>query len=74
MTRARSSWSNFVDVVEGPCAVCGKPVRFVIPRDRPDPAVLNHSTCDIMPVLRTKIKSAGAPRLPGAFTLNFKNQ
>jgi hypothetical protein len=73
MKRTTSDYSNFTDIVEGPCVVCGKPVRYVIPHDRADPAFINHSTCDIMPALRERLKTATPPKLPGAFTIHFKN-
>ncbi len=72
MKREKTSWSNLADVVVGPCAVCGQEVRYVIPSDRPDPAFLNHSTCDILPLLRVKIKTANPPPLPGQQTYRFK--
>jgi hypothetical protein len=72
MKRSRASWSNFTDVVEGPCAVCGVEVRYVIPNDRPDPAFLYHSTCDVMPVLREKLKAATPPPLPPEETIRFR--
>jgi len=74
MTRKTSDYSNFVDVVEGPCVVCGKPVQYVIPHDRPDPAFINHSTCDVMPALRERLKSATPPKLAGEFTLRFQTE
>jgi hypothetical protein len=45
-------------------------VRFVIPADRPDPALLYHATCDPMAVLRERLKSAPAvPLLPADQTI-----
>jgi hypothetical protein len=64
MKRSKVSWSNDVDEVEGPCAVCGKEVRFVIPSDRPDPSLLYHSTCDMMPLIREQLKTAHPPLMP----------
>lgn len=64
MKRSRVAWSNSVDLVEGPCVVCGKEVRYVIPADRPDPALVYHATCDVMPKLREQLKTAVAPALP----------
>lgn len=73
MKRSHASWSNFTDVVEGPCAVCGLEVRYVIPADRPDPALLFHPTCDVIPILREKLKTATPPPLPAEDTIRFKN-
>ena len=72
MNRTRASWSNFTDVIEGPCAVCGVLVRYVIPNDRPDPAFLYHPTCDVMPILREKLKAATSPPLPSDQTIRFR--
>lgn len=72
MKRTKVAWSNGVDQVEGPCVVCGKEVRFVIPDDRPDPALLYHSTCDMMPVLREQLKKAAPPRLPDEYVIPRK--
>ncbi len=72
MKRTHSSWSNSTDIVEGPCVVCQQPVRYVIPFDRPDPVLLAHPTCDVMPALREKLRSVNPPVLPGEFTLHFK--
>ena len=72
MKRSKVSWSNFTDVVEGPCAVCGVEVRYVIPSDRPDPAILAHPTCDMMPVLREKLKAATPAPLPSDQTIRFR--
>jgi hypothetical protein len=47
-------------------------VRYVIPDDRPDPAILFHPTCDVMPVLREKLKAATPPPLPPEDTIRFK--
>lgn len=63
MKRTRVTWSNDVDQIEGPCIVCGKEVRFVIPSDRPDPSLLYHSTCDMMPMIREHLKTATPPPL-----------
>ena len=71
--RSRVSWSNFTDVVEGPCVVCGVNVRYVIPSDRPTPAILFHPTCDVMPVLRERLKAATPPPLPPDDTIRFKS-
>jgi hypothetical protein len=64
MKRTRVSWSDAVDQIEGPCVVCGKDVQYLMPVDRPDPALLFHSTCDVMPVLREKLKTATPPLMP----------
>ncbi|OGR93099.1 MAG: hypothetical protein A2992_08840 [Elusimicrobia bacterium RIFCSPLOWO2_01_FULL_59_12] len=72
MKRSKVSWSNAVDAVEGPCAVCGKEVRYVIPDDRPDPALLYHATCDVMPLLRERLKKAVPPILPLEYTIPRK--
>src|SRR5438045_1925088 len=69
MKRSRVSWSNAVDLVEGPCAVCGKEVQYLIPSDRPDPAMLYHATCDMMPLLREQLKKASPPRLAPEYTV-----
>jgi hypothetical protein len=55
--RDRVSWSRYAETIEGPCVVCGGQVNFVIPADRPSPAILYHSTCDVTPALRTKLKA-----------------
>lgn len=73
MKRSRVSWSNFTDYVEGPCVVCGGEVHYVIPSDRPNPALLYHSTCDPMPALREKLKAATPPPLPPEETIRFKS-
>lgn len=67
--RTHVTWSNWTDLIEGPCAVCGKEVRYLIPDDRPTPAVLFHSTCNIMPILREKLKTATPALLPSAYTI-----
>ena len=72
MKRSHVSWSNFTDVIEGPCVVCGVDVRYVIPSDRPDPALLFHPTCNVMPILRDKLKAATPPPLPPEDTIRFK--
>ncbi len=72
MNRTHVSWSNFTDEVAGPCLVCGAEVRFVIPADRPSPAMLYHSTCDISAALRSSLKTATPPALPGSDTIRFK--
>jgi hypothetical protein len=64
MKRSKVSWSESVDLIEGPCAVCGKEVRFVVPFDRPDPKLLYHSTCDMMPLIREQLKTATPPLMP----------
>jgi hypothetical protein len=48
-------------------------VHFVIPNDRPSPALLFHPTCDVMPILREKLKAATPPPLPPGDTIRFKN-
>jgi hypothetical protein len=63
MKRSRSDYSNFVDVIEGPCVVCGKEVRFVIPADRPDPVLLYHPTCEMMPKIREHLQTVPPPPL-----------
>ncbi len=73
MKRRHVSWSNFADVIEGPCVVCQTEVRYLLPADRPDPALLCHPTCDIMPALREKLKAATPPPLPPGETIRFKN-
>lgn len=70
MKRSHVSWSNFTDKVEGPCVVCGKDVQYVIPADRPDPAILFHATCDPMGALRERLKTATPPLLPAEFTVH----
>ncbi len=72
MKRSKVTWSNSVDEVEGPCAVCGKEVRFVIPDDRPDPAILYHSTCDVMPLLRERLKKSTPALLSVEYTVPKK--
>jgi hypothetical protein len=69
MKRTRVSWSNMVDQIEGPCVVCGQQVYFVLPADRPDPAILFHPTCDVMPKLREQLKSAKPPVLPPEYVI-----
>jgi hypothetical protein len=69
MKRAHTSWSNFTDSVEGPCVVCGQTVRFVIPADRQDPALLYHATCDPTPILRKRLKDIHPPLLSSEFTV-----
>lgn len=69
MKRGHVSWSNFTDYIEGPCAVCGVEVRFVIPADRPDPSLLYHATCDVMGALREHLKTATPPPLPIEYTV-----
>ncbi len=66
MKRSKVSWSNSVDVIEGPCVVCGKEVHFVVPDDRPSPALLYHPTCDMMPAIREHLKKATPPPMPAA--------
>lgn len=68
--RFQVAWSNTTDQIEGPCVVCGKEVHYVIPADRPDPALLFHSTCDPTPMLREKLKSAHPPRLDEAYLIH----
>lgn len=72
MKRSHSSWSNFTDMVTGPCIVCNVEVKFLIPADRPDPTILFHPTCDVMPALREKLKAATPPPLPPSETIRFK--
>jgi len=72
MKRSKVSWSNFTDTIEGPCVVCGVSVHFVIPSDRPSPALLFHPTCDVMPALREKLKAATPPPLPPSDTIRFR--
>jgi hypothetical protein len=72
MKRTHVSWSNFTDRVEGPCVVCGQPVSYVIPADRPDPALLYHATCDPIAVLRARLKTFTPPPLPASQTIRFK--
>jgi len=72
MKRSHTTWSNFTDIIEGPCEVCGQEVRFVIPSDRPNPAILFHPTCEVMPILREKLKAATPPPLPPGETIRFK--
>jgi hypothetical protein len=69
MKRTKVGWSNSTDLIEGPCAVCGKEVRYVIPDDRPDPAILYHATCDVMPLLREQLKKATPPILPPEYNV-----
>ena len=69
MKRSKVSWSNSVDRIEGPCVVCGKEVYFVIPDDRPDPVLLYHSTCDMMPAIRERLKTATPPPLPSEYVI-----
>ena len=70
MKRSRVSWSNSVDLIEGACVVCGKEVRFVIPDDRPNPSLLYHPTCDMMPAVRAILKTATPPPpLPIEYTV-----
>lgn len=70
MKRTKVPWSNSTDLIEGPCAVCGQDVRYVIPDDRPDPAILYHATCDVMPLLREKLKTASPPPLPASYLVS----
>ena len=70
MKRAKVSWSNSVDQIEGPCAVCQKDVQYVIPADRPDPAFLYHATCDVMPLLREQLKKATPPLMPAEYVIS----
>jgi hypothetical protein len=70
MKRTPVSWSDSVDLIEGPCAVCGKDVRFVVPFDRPNPALLYHSTCDMMPLIREQLKTATPPLMPAQNIIN----
>jgi hypothetical protein len=72
MKRSHVSWSNFTDEIVGPCVVCQGEVQFVIPSDRPDPTILFHPTCDVMPVLREKLKAATPPPLPPSETIRFR--
>jgi hypothetical protein len=72
MDRKRVSWSNFTDEIKGPCVVCGVEVHFVIPNDRPSPALLFHPTCDVMPILREKLKASTPPPMPPSETIRFK--
>jgi hypothetical protein len=72
MTRSSTSWSVFVDQVEGPCVVCGVDVRYMLPSDRPTPALLYHATCDPTPFLRAGLKEAAPPLLPPEFTIHSK--
>lgn len=72
MKRTKVSWSNFTDKIEGPCVVCGAEVYFLIPNDRPSPALLFHPTCDVMPALREKLKAATPPPLPPEETIRFQ--
>jgi hypothetical protein len=70
MTRGHVSWSNFTDFIEGPCIICGNEVRYLLPADRPTPALLYHATCDPTPVLRQQLKAGPPPPLlPDAYTL-----
>jgi hypothetical protein len=66
MKRTQVSWSTDVDQIEGPCVVCGKEVVFLVPSDRPDPTLLYHSTCDMMPKVREHLKNAAPPLMPAA--------
>jgi len=52
--------------------VCGVDVQYLLPKDRPDPALLFHPTCDVMPALREKLKAATPPPLPPEQTIRFK--
>ena len=71
MKRTTIPWSDATDLIEGPCVVCGKEVRYVIPADRPDPALLYHATCDVMPLLRERLKTAPPPpRLASAYLVS----
>lgn len=72
MKRYHTSWSNFTDIIEGPCVVCNVEVRFLIPADRPSPSILFHPTCDVMPALREKLKAATPPPLPPSDTIRFR--
>ncbi len=73
MKRSHVSWSNLTDQVEGPCVVCGQEVHYVIPSDRPDPAILYHATCDPTPVIRERLKTqTPPPPLPANQTIRFK--
>jgi hypothetical protein len=44
-------------------------VRYVIPADRPDPAILYHSTCNVMPKLRELLQKAAPPPLAPEYTI-----
>jgi hypothetical protein len=70
LTRTKVDWSNSTDLIVGPCAVCGKEVRFVIPDDRPSPSILYHSTCDVMPLLREQLKKASPPLMPAEHVIS----
>jgi hypothetical protein len=70
MKRARVAWSNWVDSIEGPCVVCGKDVYFVVPSSRPDPAILYHITCDVMPKLREQLLKAKPPLMPSQYVIS----
>jgi len=72
MKRSHVSWSNFTDQVEGPCVVCGQEVQYVIPADRPDPAILYHATCDPIKALRERLKTAAPQPLAGNQTIHFQ--
>jgi hypothetical protein len=50
--------------------ICGQTVRFVIPADRQDPALLYHATCDPTPVLRKRLKEIHVPLLPPEYTVS----
>mgnify|MGYP001614916029 CR=1 FL=1 len=70
MKRSKVDWSNAVDVIEGPCVVCGKEVRFLVPDDRKDPVLLYHSTCDMMPQIREHLKTAHPPLMPAEHVIS----
>ncbi len=71
MKRAHVSWSNATDKVEGPCVVCGQEVQYLIPSDRPDPAILYHATCDPIAAIRERLKTIPAlPPLPISYTIH----
>ena len=74
MTRTPASWSPFVDLVEGPCVVCAQTVRFVIPKDRSDPALIHHATCNPMTILRSQLKDVKPPPLPDDQTIKGQKQ
>ena len=73
MNRQHSSWSNFTDVVEGPCVVCNQEVHFVIPADREDPTILYHATCDPIGVIRVNLKTKTVPPMNPSETIRYKN-
>lgn len=73
MNRRHASWSNFTDVIEGPCVVCGKDVQFVLPADRPSPSILYHITCDAMGKIRENVKKASPSPLAPSETIRWKN-